>query len=71
MSPIFRITQESPEIQGKLINPRVSGFDFKIFLKIFGENTAFCAHSVHESVHDCTRLSALQADDITDLVIGP
>ena len=46
-------------------------FAFKIFLKILGENTAFCVHSVHESVHGCTRLSAFQADYITDLVIAP
>lgn len=30
-------------------------FGFKIFLKILSENTTFCVHSVHESVHDCTR----------------
>ena len=46
-------------------------FDFKMFFKFLEENTAFCVHSVHESVHDCTRLLAFQADNITDFVIRP
>lgn len=56
-SPIFRIMQESPEIQGKLINPRVSGF---LLLKYFSRFWVKIPHfvyivytKVHTTAHAC------------------